>query len=230
LTVTWGTLVASDVVPGSLPRLGTGQAMLVLARVRRAQPANARAGGEVFAIETLGAPKAVDGPTTAAGPLARRWARSRLDELLAAQASPAAVTALALEFGLVSPTTSMVAIGEQVVVQGGTRRSVAVPVSVPSGMKWQAVRKETTVDVSTTTGGEDLAGTTKQQRAQQPEPPIVGGAPKPTVDRAPVSAGPSVEDEEDATATTRHGRHRRPTSPSGFRCRPARPTSSRPLR
>jgi len=42
----------------------------------------------------------------------------------------------------------MVAIGDEVVVQGGTRRSVAVPVSVPAGMKWQAVKKETTVDTA----------------------------------------------------------------------------------
>jgi Ca-activated chloride channel homolog len=146
LTVNWGTLAASDVVPGSLPRLGAGQATLVLARVKQAQRANGRARGELFAIETLPGPRAVDGATTPMGPLARRWAKSRLDELLAQRAAPATVTAHALRYGLVSPYTSMVAIGDEVIVQGGVRRSVAVPVSVPAGMKWQQVKKQTTVD------------------------------------------------------------------------------------
>lgn len=169
LTVSWGTLVASDVVPGTLPRLGAGQAILVLARVKKAQTANARAGGEVFAIEMLPAPRAVEGSTANVGPLGRRWARSRMDEMLAYNPNAAQVTAHALQYGLVSPYTSMVAVGEEVVVQGGTRRSVAVPVSVPSGMKWQAVKKETTVD---TTKPEAPAS----EQLQQPAKPDLGAA------------------------------------------------------
>jgi Ca-activated chloride channel family protein len=165
LTVNWGTLAASEVVPGTLPRLGAGQAVLVLARVQKAQTANARAGGELFAIEQLASPKSVDGATANVGPLGRRWARSRLEEMLSAKHDAAAVTRLALQFGLVSPYTSMVAIGDEVVVQGGTRRSVAVPVSVPAGMKWQAVKRETTVDT----------GSTKlEQEPQQEKKPKVG--------------------------------------------------------
>jgi Ca-activated chloride channel family protein len=145
LTVTWGTLVASDIVPGTLPRLGTGQSVLVLARVKKAQTANARAGGELFAIEALPAAKTVDGTTSNIGPLGRRWARSRLEEMITNKTDANTITKLALSYGLVSPYTSMVAIGDDVVVQGGTRRSIAVPVSVPAGMKWQQVKRETTV-------------------------------------------------------------------------------------
>jgi len=148
LTVTWGTLAANDVVPGTLPRLGAGQATIVFARVKRAQTANARARGELFAIETLPAGRAVDGATTAMGPLARRWARNRLDELVAAKSSANVVTAHALRYGLVSPYTSMVAIGDEVVVQGGVKRSISIPVSVPAGMKWQQVKRQTTVEIS----------------------------------------------------------------------------------
>ncbi len=53
LTVSWGTLSAREVVPALLPRLGAGQAMLVLARVGRAQRANARARGELIALQEL---------------------------------------------------------------------------------------------------------------------------------------------------------------------------------
>ena len=146
LSVTWGTLQASEVVPGMLPRLGAGQAVVVLARVKTAQTANGRARGELFAIEALQPGRTIDGATTPMGPLARRWARNKLDELIAARATPAVIATHALRYGLVSPETSMVAIGDEVIVQGGVRRSIAVPVSVPAGMKWQQVKKETTVD------------------------------------------------------------------------------------
>lgn len=192
LTVNWGTLAASDVVPGTLPRLGTGQAVLVLARVERARTANARAGGELFAIDVLPRPRTVDGATTPIGPLGRRWARSRLEEMLATGASAAKITAFALQYGLVSPSTSMVAIGDEVVVQGGTRRSIAVPVSVPAGMKWQAVKKETTVEISDTREEKpaDRKPVTKQS-VKRPEPQPSRPEPTTSVD------GNLAEDEED---------------------------------
>jgi Ca-activated chloride channel family protein len=142
LAVQWGTLAARDVVPGALPRAGAGQAQLVIARVRAAHAANGRAGGSLFAIEPLPAARPVEGAPSRAGPLARRWARGRLEELLAQGAAPAVVTAHALRFGLVSPHTSLVVVGEEVVVAGGMRRTVAVPVSVPAGMPWPAVKKQ----------------------------------------------------------------------------------------
>lgn len=154
LTVSWGTLAASDVVPAMLPRAGVGQATLVIARVKKAQQANARAHGELFAIEALGKERPVDGATTSHGPLARRWARMRLDELLAAKDANAAA-AHALHYGLVSPLTSMVAIGTEVVIKGGVKHSVAVPVSVPAGMHWQEIRRELAVDMTKQEGKDD---------------------------------------------------------------------------
>jgi hypothetical protein len=128
-----------------MPKLGTGQATLVVARVKAAQRANGRARGELFAIETVRPQHAVEGATTSGGALARRWARSRLDELIAGYAKPAAIAAHAMQYGLVSPYTSMVAIGTEVTVTGGVKHSVSVPVSVPAGMRWQPVKRETTV-------------------------------------------------------------------------------------
>jgi vault protein inter-alpha-trypsin-like protein len=157
LAINWGTLGTFDVEPAVLARLGGGQAMLVVARVKRAQPANARTRGDVFAFEPLGRPRPVDGATTASGPLARRWARERLDSLVAA-GDRAAVTRHALAFGLVSPYTSLVAVGSEVVVQGGVKHSVAVPVSIPSGMRWQAVKQLIDPDAARKdTSGRDTA-------------------------------------------------------------------------
>ncbi|HEX2685902.1 MAG TPA: VIT domain-containing protein [Kofleriaceae bacterium] len=147
LKINWGTLAASDVEPAVLPRLGAGQAMLVLARVKHVQAANARARGELFAFETLAPGAAIEGATTPRGPLARRWARERLGDLVAGKHDRNAVISLALAYGLVSPYTSLVAIGSDAIVQGGVKHSVAVPVSLPAGMQWHAVKHALEVDI-----------------------------------------------------------------------------------
>ena len=215
LTVTWGTLAATEVVPGNLPRIGSGQATLVLARVARAQTANGRARGELFAIEALPAARVVDGATTAYGPLARRWARNRLDELIAARATAAIVTAHAMRYGLVSPFTSMVAIGDEVVVQGGVKRSIAIPVSVPAGMKWQLVKKQTTVGAAESGefGGRDGHDTKPATTSPPAAPPVTRGytkkppreGPKPEpapqsgtpIDRVAVAPAPTLDARRD---------------------------------
>jgi Ca-activated chloride channel family protein len=150
LAINWGTLAASDVVPATLPRLGANQAMLVLARVKKVQTANARVRGDVFGFTAVTPSKTPDGATTTHGSLARRWAKLKLDDLVAG-GNAKSVTDHALRFGLVSPYTAMVAIGDEVVVQGGVKHSVAVPVSVPAGMQWQHVKREITVDTTKTT-------------------------------------------------------------------------------
>ncbi|MDB4961726.1 MAG: uncharacterized protein JWP01_1725 [Myxococcales bacterium] len=200
LTVSWGTLAASDVVPSMLPRLGAGQAMLVLARVKRAQTANARARGELFSLETTSPSPKLDGAITTAGPLARRWARVRLDDLLVGPHAPHAVTAHALSFGLVSPYTSLVAIGTEVVVEGGVKHSVSVPVSVPSGMSWIDVKRETTLD-TTLSSGDEL---TKQDEPANPARPTKKvNKPVVAIDDTRRSEGgeaPPMEDSDDEGA------------------------------
>ena len=179
LAIAWGTLAASEVEPQVLPRLGAGQAMLVLARIQRVQAANARVRGDVFAFERLAPARAVDGATTSHGALARRWARERLGDLLAGPAAPA--TRHALAYGLVSPYTSLVAIGSEVIVEGGVKRSASVPVSLPAGMQWRAVKQaidDTRVPVGESTGARD-------QEARKEAPPA---APSP----APETRGEEV--------------------------------------
>ncbi|HEX5061320.1 MAG TPA: VIT domain-containing protein [Kofleriaceae bacterium] len=145
LSITWGTLAASDVVPATLPRLGAGQAMLVVAKVKKVQTANARVRGDLFGFTMVTVPKPPDGATTPKGSLARRWAKLKLDDLVAG-GNAKTITEHALHYGLVSPYTSMVAIGDEVVVKGGVKHSVPVTVSVPEGMRWQLVKREITID------------------------------------------------------------------------------------
>ncbi|HEY0193113.1 MAG TPA: vWA domain-containing protein, partial [Kofleriaceae bacterium] len=207
VAINWGALGATEVEPVVLPRLGAGQAMLVVAKIARAQPANARARGEVFAFEALGAARGVDGATTPRGPLARRWARARLGDLLVGPHDRAAVTRLALQYGLVSPYTSLVAIGDEVIVEGGVRHSVAVPVSLPSGMRWHAVKQAMDADapVARSRAGDEEDDDAAPARRGAQDAPKKKGAPKPSAPSAPAApaatadtAGPADKDERTA--------------------------------
>ncbi|HMG53200.1 MAG TPA: hypothetical protein VK601_06955, partial [Kofleriaceae bacterium] len=73
------------------------------------------------------------------------------------------MTELALGYGLVSPYTSLVAVGSDVVVSGGVKHSVAVPVSVPAGMQWQAVKQAIDLD----TRGDSHAQRPAERRADK---------------------------------------------------------------
>jgi Ca-activated chloride channel family protein len=173
VAITWGTLAVSEVVPATLPRLGAGQSLLVLGRVKKVQAANARVRGDLIGFTQAAPPKVPDGATSTKGPLARRWAKLVLDDLVAA-GDTKKIAEHALRYGLVSPVTAMVAIGDEVVVQGGVKHTVAVPVSVPAGMQWQLVKQQTSVDITgstTTTAGEDqLAAKQRTDNAKTPVP------------------------------------------------------------
>jgi hypothetical protein len=169
VAINWGTLGASDVVPAKLPRIGSGQALLVLARIKKvAAKVNGRARGDVFGFTSVTTSKAPAGATSTHGGLARRWAKLKLDELVAAGTASATIAKHAIEFGLVSPATAMVAIGNEVVVEGGVKHTTPVPVSVPEGMQWQPVKKQTTVTTtSTAQESHDVAGLKKKPKEER---------------------------------------------------------------
>ncbi|HEX3763994.1 MAG TPA: VIT domain-containing protein [Kofleriaceae bacterium] len=201
LSVTWGTLGAVDVEPAVLPRPGAGQAMLVLARVQRVEAANARSRGQLFAFEPLAPQRAVDGAITPLGPLARRWARERLGDLILTGRDRATIQSHALRYGLVSPYTSLVAIGSDVVVSGGVTRSVAVPVSLPAGMQWPAVHQALDVDL----GAADRLESTTGAAAPAPAPSPVTDTARPAPEREAQPArrhppGKAARDDADSHA------------------------------
>ncbi len=140
IAVSWGALAPLEILPATLPRLGAGQALLVVAKVARAEHTNARSRGDVFTLGMVAmSARPIEGAVTPRGALARRWGKLELD---AALADPRAATAIALSYGLASPYTSFIAIGDEVVIEGGVKRTVAVPVSVPSGSDVTALRRE----------------------------------------------------------------------------------------
>jgi Ca-activated chloride channel family protein len=206
LSITWGTLAASEVVPATQPRLGAGQASLVLAKVKRVQAANARVRGDVFGFVTVTQPRVPDGATTTRGALARRWAKLKLDELVVT-GNAQRITEHAMRFGLVSPYTSMVAVGDEVVVQGGVKHSVPITVSVPEGMRWQLVKRELTFDsrVDDRKTGKKTEKTKNvppaaDKRPAQPRPEATPSpAPVTTIEpTAPLRDSAGADEEEDS--------------------------------
>jgi Ca-activated chloride channel family protein len=135
----WGDLVA-DALPATLPPLAPGDAAIVIAKIDR--PGKARVALDARALDLPAVwthvPERADA-VAKASVLARRWARAKVDALLAAGAPDADVRALGLRYGLVTPQTALVAVGTDTVVKGGVKTSVSIPVALPAGMKWQAV-------------------------------------------------------------------------------------------
>jgi Ca-activated chloride channel family protein len=84
------------------------------------------------------------------GALASMWARARVEELMAQNLQglqsgqfPAdlkeQVVKLALDHGLLTQFTSFVAVEERVVNQGGTQRTITVPVEMPDGVRYDGI-------------------------------------------------------------------------------------------
>jgi len=179
LKITWGTLQPIEVVPATPPRIGAGQAALVVAKVKRVQTANARVRNDVIGFVAVTPARPPDGATSARGALGRRWAKQRLDELIAS-GNQRAITEHALRYGLVSPYTSMVAIGGEVIVQGGVKHSVPVAVSVPEGMQWQLVKQATTVEKAPEAPRPDSNVTLRDERKNKKK-----AAPEPKTEHKP---------------------------------------------
>jgi hypothetical protein len=110
----------------------------VFARVAAPRAGKAKVGRTGFALELEDRPAPSHGATSPHGVVGRSWARAWIDHMITSQATPAEISRVAMNHGLVSPYTAMVAVGEDIVERGGTRLSVAVPVAVPRGMRWQA--------------------------------------------------------------------------------------------
>jgi len=189
-TVSWGTLSASNVVPAQLPRIGAGQATFVVARVQHARASNARAGGDVFALASFTATKSPVGATSSAGSLARRWSRMRLDELLAAR-SVREITEHAMTWGLVSPYTAMVAIGDEVIVEGGVKHTKSVPVSLPAGMQWQPVKHEIALNGREVDGNASKDSDRKEQPAKKMDTKNKYAPTQPTANRPDAQPSPA---------------------------------------
>lgn len=144
--IDWGGLPVADVSPERIPDVFSAKPVVITGRftgaARGAITLKGRAAGKPFERRI-----AVDLPERRAehDVLAKLWARTRIDDLMRQDYGGAqggamktelqeSITQLGLEHSLMTQFTSFVAVEERVVTEGGTTRTVQVPVEVPEGV------------------------------------------------------------------------------------------------
>ena len=148
VTINWGNLEVSDVFPQRPPDLFAGRPIMITGRFRSATATTIEIAGNA-AGEQLRILLPVDPATSSARcpGLPQVWARHRIADYARRQITePAgdwatAIKQVALEYGLMSNFTAFVAVDSTQRTAGDHGTTVAVPVPVPEG-----VRYETTVD------------------------------------------------------------------------------------
>jgi Ca-activated chloride channel family protein len=161
ITIDWGALAAAEVYPKHIPDLFSQQPIMIHGRLQG--PADGR-------IVLRG--------HTAAGPLVRQirvhspaepvqhtalaslWARAKVKERMQQdytalqhgtfpEAIQHEITALGVEFQLVTQFTSFVAVEELTVTVGGEPVTIAVPVDIPAGVSYEGVFGQQMASAST---------------------------------------------------------------------------------
>jgi Ca-activated chloride channel family protein len=151
ISIDWGSLSVAEIYPKHIPDLFSQQAIMLHGRLQG--PAD---GTIVLRGHTVAGPLArqiqvqsPDAPVQHTA-LATLWARAKVTERLS-QDYPALqhgtfpealqrdITALGVEFQLVTQFTSFVAVEEMRVTVGGEPITVAVPVEIPAGVSYEGV-------------------------------------------------------------------------------------------
>lgn len=152
VSVDWGGLPVEDVLPRQIPDVFSSTPIILKGRYKRGMK------GEIIVRGLLrGQPwqqvipiELPEEPTQSAEALPSLWAREKINDVemegWKAQISgkspgdtPAKVTALALEYRLMSAYTSFVAVEQRVVNIGGQQRTVSVPVEMPEGVSYEGI-------------------------------------------------------------------------------------------
>lgn len=151
LSVEWDGLNISDVFPQRLPDLFSAKPLVLTGRYATPGKATIRLRGKV-AGRSVVRNILVDLPNVAPehDVLATLWARTKIADLMAQdyegiqQGHPQslvreAITQLGLDYRLMTPFTSFVAVEELIITEGGQPRRVDVPAELPEGVSYEGV-------------------------------------------------------------------------------------------
>jgi Ca-activated chloride channel family protein len=146
ISVDWGGLPVADVYPRRIPDLFGARPVILTGRFTAAAQGTLRLKGKMSGRDFVREiPVNFPESEPQHDVLASRWARTRIDDLMAQDFSGAqrgtmkpelkeTITNLGLEFRLMTQFTSFVAVEEMIVTDGGQPRRVDVPVEVPEGV------------------------------------------------------------------------------------------------
>ena len=147
VAIDWGSLEVEDVYPSRIPDLFVGRPLIVTGRFRGQENTTVRIAGKVGNLDRqIEIPAKLDSTSATHPGIPCVWARKRIEQL-ASRATydrnsdlPGEITQTALEYNLMSDYTAFVAVDSTIQTAGDHGVTVAVPVPVPEG-----VRYETTV-------------------------------------------------------------------------------------
>ncbi len=150
ISVDWGGLPISDVYPRRIPDLFSAAPVVLSGRysapARGVIRLRGKQGGREFLSELR-----VELPAEASREvLATLWARARVEDLMSQDFSGLQsgrartevreeITRLGVDFRLMTPYTSFVAVEETTVTVGGQPRRIEVPVEMPEGVSYEGV-------------------------------------------------------------------------------------------
>jgi hypothetical protein len=151
ISIDWNGLAVSDVYPARLPDLFAAKPLVISGRYAAAGNGTIRLRGRMAGRDFT---REIRVSLPAAHPendvLATLWARRRVADLMAqdfrglqrgamSDSLKQEITRLGLEYRLMTPFTSFVAVEEKTVTEGGQPRRVEVPVEMPEGMSYEGV-------------------------------------------------------------------------------------------
>lgn len=149
INIDWGGLEVADVYPAQVPDLFVGRPVILTGRFEGQAPDAIRVTGRTGASdETIEVPTGTDQPASEHDGLAAVWARKKIAELASrtmydTEASlPRQIKQLALDYSLMSAYTSFVAVDSLTRTAGDFGTTVAVPVPVPDGVRYDTTVQE----------------------------------------------------------------------------------------
>ena len=161
ISLDWGGVKVSEMYPQRIPDLFSAKPVIITGRYTGAQQGvlrlHGRMAGRAFTRDVR-----LDLP--ASDPrhdvLATLWARNKVDHLMheVSSSSQEAITRLGLEFKLMTPYTSFVAVEEEINSNGGPPRRVDVPVEIPDGVSYEGVFGERKAMQAAAFGGGVVGG------------------------------------------------------------------------
>lgn len=140
--IDWGDLDVTDVYPRRIPDLFAGRPIVVTGRFKGQKGTAIRIAGRAGEDEKeIRIPVKFDGRATHPG-IACVWARKKIEDLAtqaaynASSSLPNEIKQTALEYGLMSAYTAFIAVDSTQTTQGDHGVTVAVPVPVPEGVRY----------------------------------------------------------------------------------------------
>ena len=140
ISIEWGDLPVTDVYPKRIPDVFSAKPIVITGRYTAPARRTIKLRG-TYAGRVVTRDLNLDLPASEPkhDVLATLWARTRIDMLMHEPNNREEITKLGLDYRLMTPFTSFVAVEETIVTDNGKPRRVDVPVEMPDGVSYEGV-------------------------------------------------------------------------------------------